>query len=81
MISQQFAQYGIAPPEKEKLDEMITGYLKKDDNFERMERSLRGQKVFDYLKKSLKLEKIEMTYADFTAKLQEKDQHELEHHH
>lgn len=81
MISQQFAQYGIAPPEKEKLDEMITSYLKKDDNFERMERSLRGQKVFDYLKNNLKLEKVEMTYADFTTKLQEKDQHELEHHH
>lgn len=81
MISQQFAQYGMAPPENDKLDEMIAGYLQKDENAERMERSLRGQKVNDFLKTSLKLDKVEMPYADFTAKLQEKDQHELEHHH
>jgi trigger factor len=81
MISQQFAQYGMAPPADENLVEYVNGYLGKDENYERLERTLRGQKVFDYLKKNLKLNMIEMPYAEFIEKMQEKTQHELEHNH
>ncbi len=81
MISQQFAQYGVAPPDNEKLDELVQNYLQKDDNKERLGRTLLNHKVFDYLKKSLKLNRIELPYEEFISKLKEKTQHETEHHH
>ena len=81
LISQQFAQYGIAPPDNEKLDELVLTYLQKDDNNERLGRTLLSHKVFDYLKKNLKLNMIELPYEDFIAKLKEKTEHETEHHH
>jgi trigger factor len=81
MISQQFAQYGVAPPENAKLEDLAKDYLQKEDYYERMERTLRGQKIFDYLKQNLKLNMIELPYDEFVAKLKEKDAHELEHHH
>jgi trigger factor len=80
MISQQFAQYGMAPPEDEQLQEYINGYLEKDDSYERLERSLRSQKVFDYLKKNVALNEMELPYSEFLEKMQEKTKHELEHH-
>ena len=55
LMSQQFAQYGVAPPDSEKLDELVQNYLQKDDNNERLGRTLLSQKVFDHLKKNLKL--------------------------
>ena len=81
MISRQFVEYGVAPPDHEKLDEMVANYLQKDDNGERVERALLGQKVFEFLKKNLKLNRIELPYAEFIEKLKEKTQHEMEHHH
>ena len=81
MIFQQFEQYGVAPPEKEKLDELVQNYLLKDDNEERLSRSLLNQKILDYHKKNLKLDMIELPYEEFIEKLKEKNQHELEHHH
>lgn len=81
MIFQQFEQYGVAPPEKEKLDELVQNYLLKDDNEERLSRALLNQKILDYLKKNLKLDMIELPYEEFIEKLKEKNQHELEHHH
>jgi trigger factor len=81
MIAQQFAQYGVAAPEDEKMDELVQNYLQKDDNQEKLERTLIGQKVFDYLKKNLKLNMIELPYEEFLEKLKEKTQHEVEHHH
>jgi len=81
MISQQYAQYGIAPPELDQLDELVQGYLKKDDNEERLSRTILGQKVFDYLKKNLKLNMTELPYEEFIEKLKEKTAHEVEHHH
>ena len=81
MISQQFAQYGVAPPENEKLDELVGNYLQKDENHERLERTLLGQRVFDYLKKNIKLNITELPYDAFIEKLKEKTAHEVEHHH
>ena len=81
IISQQFAQYGIAPPDNEKLDELVQNYLQKDDNNEKLGRTLLSHKVFDYHKKNLKLNKIELPYVEFIEKLKEKTQHETEHHH
>ncbi len=81
MISQQFAQYGVAPPDDEKLDELVQNYLQKDDNQERLGRTLLSHKVFDFLKKNLKLNMLELPYEDFIEKLKEKTQHETEHHH
>ena len=80
MVAQQFAQYGIAPPEKDKLEELVHNYLQKDDNHERLERTLLGQRVFDYLKKNLKLDMTELPYEAFIEKLKEKTSHELQHH-
>lgn len=81
LISQQFAQYGMPPPEDDKMEEMVMGYLNKDDNEERLQRILIGQKVFDYLKQAVSLNVIEMPYAEFVEKMKEKTQHEMEHHH
>ena len=81
LISQQFAQYGIAPPDNEKLDELVLNYLQKDDNNEKLGRTLLSHKVFDYLKKNLKLNMIELPYEDFITKLKEKTEHETVHHH
>ncbi len=81
MISQQFIQYGVAPPEDDKLDELVNNYLQKDDNGERLDRTILTQKVFDYLKKNLKLNMIEMPYDEFVEKVKEKSAHEVEHHH
>jgi trigger factor len=80
MISQQYAQYGMAPPEMSQLDEIVKDYLKKDDNDERLSRSLLGHKVFDYLKKNLKLNMQELPYEQFIEKLKEKTSHEVQHH-
>jgi trigger factor len=80
LISQQFAQYGVAPPENEKLDELVQNYLQKDNNDERLGRTILSQKVFDFLKKNLKLDMIELPYEDYISKLKEQTQHELEHH-
>jgi trigger factor len=81
MIAQQFAQYGVPAPEEAKLQEMARDYLLKDDNSERVQRSLMSQRIFEHLKKTLKLNMIELPYEEFTAKLNEKTEHELEHHH
>ncbi len=81
MISQQYAQYGIAPPELSELDDLVQSYLKKDDHEERLSRSLLGEKVFEYLKKNLKLSTTELPYEEFLEKVKEKTAHEMEHHH
>jgi trigger factor len=81
MISQQFVQYGVAPPDDEKLDELVMNYLQKDDQGERLERAMVGQKVFEFLKKNLKLNMIELPFSEFVEKMNEKTQHEMEHHH
>ena len=81
MIAKQFAQYGMAPPQNDKLNEMVQNYLQKDDNSERLERTILGHKVFEYLKINLKLNMIELPYEEFIEKLKEKTTHEVEHHH
>jgi trigger factor len=81
MIAQQFAQYGVPAPEDDKLKEMALDYLKKDENDERIHRAILSQRVFEYLKKTLKLNMIELPYDEFVAKLNEKTEHELQHHH
>ena len=81
MISRQFVQYGVAPPENDKLDELAKNYLDKDENQERLSRSILSQKVFLYLKQNLKLNTIELPYEEFIEKLNEKNAHEREHHH
>ena len=65
----------------EKLNELVQNYLKKDDNNERLERSLLSHKTFDYLKNNLKLNRIELAYEEFIEKLKERNTHEIEHHH
>lgn len=81
MISQQFAQYGAPPPEDEKLREIAKDYLMKEENDERIQRAILSHRVFEYLKKNLKLNMIELPYDEFVAKLNEKTEHELQHHH
>jgi trigger factor len=81
MMRQQFAQYGIYDMDDAKVEDMSNRYLMEEGNYERFERTLREGKVFEYLKKTVKLDTKELPYDDFVAKLNEKTAHELEHHH
>lgn len=81
MIRQQFAQYGMNDMDPARLEEISVRYLNEEGNYEKLERSLRESKVFDYLKKTVKLDNIELPYAEFVERLNEKTAHELEHHH
>ena len=81
MVVQQFSQYGVPAPENDKLMELANNYLQAENNGERVERIIRDNKVFDVLKKEVKLDMIEMPYTEFVEKMNEKTQHEVEHHH
>lgn len=81
VIRQQFAQYGYYEMEPERLEDISMRYLNEEGNYDKLERGIRENKVFDILKKEVKLDMIEMPYADFVAKLSEQTAHEKEHHH
>lgn len=81
LMRQQFAQYGMYDMEDAKVEEMSNRYLMEEGNYERFERTLREGKVFEYLKKTVKLDTTELPYEDFVARLNEKTEHELQHHH
>ena len=81
MVIQQFSQYGVPAPEDEKLTELANNYLQSENNGERVERIIRDNKVFDVLKKEIKLDMIELPYQEWVDKMNEKTQHEVEHHH
>ncbi len=80
VMRQEFAQYGYYDLEAERLEEMTTRYLQQEGTFDKLERSLKENKVFDQLKKDVNLNSIELPYAEFIEKLQEKTQHEQAHH-
>ena len=80
MVRQQFAQYGMAEPEMDKLEEITNNYLNSENNGDRVERTIKEGKVFDILKKEVKLDMIELPYTEFVAKLNEKTEHELVAH-
>lgn len=81
LVRQQFAQYGYYDIDDAKLEEVSERYLNEDGNRERLDRSIRENKVFAHLKSVVKLDMIELPYQEYVARLQEKTQHELEHHH
>jgi len=81
MVRQQLAQYGMYDIGEEQLKQFTDDYLKKEGNADRLEKSIIDDKVFRVLKSQIKLDVHELPYADFTAKLMEKTQHEVEHHH
>jgi trigger factor len=81
LMRQQFAQYGIYDMDDAKVEEMSARYLTEEGNYERFERTLREGKVFEYLKKTVKLDMTALPYDEFVARLNEKTAHELEHHH
>lgn len=81
LVRQQFVQYGYYDIDDEKLEEVAARYLNEDGNHDRLDRSIRENKVFTHLKGAVKLDMIELPYDDYVARLQEKTQHELEHHH
>ncbi|MBP6401465.1 MAG: trigger factor [Bacteroidia bacterium] len=81
IIRQQFAQYGYYEMEPDRLEDIATRYLNEEGNYDKLDRSIRENKVFEILKKEVKLDMIEMPYADFIGKLNEKTTHEAEHHH
>jgi trigger factor len=80
MVQQQFAQYGMADPDPAKLEEVATNYLNESNNAEKLERMLQENKVFDYLKKEVKLDMVELPFEQFREKLSEKTEHEHAHH-
>ncbi len=80
MVRQQFAQYGMAEPEMDKLEEITNNYLNSENNADRIERTIKEGKVFEILKKEVKMDMIELPYAEFVAKLNEKTEHELAEH-
>lgn len=81
MVRQQLAQYGMYDIEESRLKQFTDEYINKEGNAGRLEKSILDDKVFRQLKSQLKLDIHELNYADFTAKVTEKTQHELEHHH
>ncbi len=81
VLRQQFTNYGVYDIEAAKLDDLVTRYLTEQNNREKIERSILDQKVFDFVKPQLKLDVEELPYEDFVKKLNEKTEHELEHHH
>jgi trigger factor len=81
MLRQQFASYGVYDMEASKLDDMVARYLDEGNNREKIERGVLDQKVFEFVKPQLKLNIEELPYEEFVKKLNEKTEHELEHHH
>lgn len=81
LIRQQFSQYGYYDMEAERLDEIANRYMNEEGNYERLERTIRENKVIDILKQEVKLSTTELAYDDFVAKMKEKTAHEVEHHH
>jgi len=81
LIYQQFANYGIRDVEPARLEELTNNYLKEEKNFSGLERGVLDQKVFVHLKPAYNLDIVKLPYEAFVAKLQEKTEHELEHHH
>jgi len=80
VMRQEFAQYGYYDLEAERLDEMTTRYLQQEGTQDKLERSLKENKVFEQLKKDVQLKDVELAYAEFVEKLQEKTEHEVHHH-
>jgi trigger factor len=81
VLRQQFANYGVYEMEEAKMDDLVTRYLSDGNNREKIERSILDQKVFDFVKPQLKLDVEELPYEDFIKRLNDKTEHELEHHH
>lgn len=81
MVRQQLAQYGMYEVDETRMKQITDDYVQKDGNADRLEKSILDDKVFRQLKSQLKLDVEELAYPEFTAKLMEKTQHELEHHH
>jgi trigger factor len=81
MARQQFAQYGYNNMEESKIEEVANSYLAERDNAERIERAILDDKVFAQLKTEVPLDMIELPYEEFIKKLNEKTEHEVEHHH
>jgi len=80
VMKQEFAQYGYYDLEAERLEEMATRYLQQEGTEDRLERSLKENKVFEQMKKEISLKEVELPYAEFVEKLQEKTKHEQDHH-
>ena len=59
---------------------MATRYLQQEGTEDRLERSLKENKVFEQMKKEISLKEVELPYAEFVEKLQEKTKHEQDHH-
>jgi len=80
VMRQEFAQYGYYDLEAERLEEMTSRYLQQDGTQDKLERSIKENKVFEQLRKEVNLKEVVLAYADFVEKLQEKTEHELQHH-
>jgi trigger factor len=80
VMRQEFAQYGYYDLETERLEEMTQRYLQQEGTADRLERTLKENKVFDQIRKEISLDRMELPYDDFVAKLQEKTRHEAQHH-
>jgi trigger factor len=82
MARDQFAQYGYYDMPDDKIEEVAKSYYSDEgDMAERIERSILDDKVFTVLKTKLNLDMQELPYAEFIKKLNEKTEHEVEHHH
>jgi trigger factor len=80
VMRQEFAQYGYYDLEADRLNEMATRYLQQEGTAEKLERSIKENKVFEQLKKEIQLKETKLPYAAFIEKLQEKTKHEQDHH-
>jgi trigger factor len=80
VMRQEFAQYGYYDLEADRLNEMATRYLQQEGTAEKLERSIKENKVFEQLKKEIQLKETKLPYVAFIEKLQEKTKHEQDHH-
>ncbi len=61
----QFAKYGYYNVEDSRLDEISSKYLDSPEQLQKIEHALMGNKVFEYLKTVLKLDKKPVSYKEF----------------
>lgn len=65
LVRNQFANYGHAGVDEEKINEVAERYLKENHEAHKIKDSIAEEKVFDLLKSNFKIETQEMPYDEF----------------
>jgi trigger factor len=65
MIRNQFAQYGQANMDDAMLDNLAKNYMEKEEQVRKMYENIAAQKVFEYFKGAVALNKQQVSYDEF----------------